>query len=83
MLNYPAQGWLRLGYLGLLPTAVGYGLFYMGMRTTSAAAASIATLLEPLTSTIIAVTMLHEPLSPQALLGGGLLMLAMSVLLFS
>ncbi len=83
VLNYPAQGWLRLGYLGLLPTAVGYGLFYMGMRTTSAAAASIATLLEPLTSTIIAVTMLHEPLSPQALLGGGLLMLAMSVLLFS
>ncbi|MFN8492509.1 MAG: EamA family transporter [Caldilineaceae bacterium] len=83
VLSYPVQGWLRLAYLGLLPTAVGYGLFYMGMRTTSAAAASIATLLEPLTSTIIAVTLLHEPLSPQALLGGGLLMLAMSVLLFS
>jgi drug/metabolite transporter (DMT)-like permease len=38
-------------------------------------------LLEPLTSTIIAVTLLAEPLSPQALLGGGLLIVAMVVLL--
>jgi drug/metabolite transporter, DME family len=81
VLAYPMAGWLRLGYLGLFPSAVGYGLFYTGMRTTSAAAASIATLLEPLTSTIIAVTFLHEPLSPQALLGGGLLVVAMGVLL--
>lgn len=81
VLAYPVAGWLRLSYLGLLPTAVGYGLFYSGMRTTSAAAASIATLLEPLTSTIIAVTLLAEPLSPQALIGGGLLVAAMGVLL--
>lgn len=81
VLAYPFQGWLRLSYLGLLPTAVGYGLFYSGMRTTSAAAASIATLLEPLTSTIIAVTLLNEPLSSQALLGSALLVVAMGVLL--
>jgi len=81
VLAYPVAGWLRLSYLGLLPTAVGYGLFYSGMRTTSAAAASIATLLEPLTSTIIAVTLLAEPLSPQALIGGGLLIVAMVILL--
>lgn len=81
VLTYPVAGWLRLGYLGLFPTAVGYGLFYTGMRTTSAAAASIATLLEPLTSTIIAVTLLNEPLSPQALLGSALLVVAMGVLL--
>lgn len=81
VLTYPVEGWLRLAYLGLVPTAVGYGLFYMGMRTTSAAAASIATLLEPLTSTVIAVTLLHEPLSPQALIGGGLLIVALGVLL--
>jgi drug/metabolite transporter, DME family len=63
-----------------LPTAVGYGLFFLGMRTTSAAAASIATLVEPLTSALIAVTLLHEPLSAQALFGGGLLVMAMGVL---
>jgi drug/metabolite transporter, DME family len=81
VLTYPPAGWLRLAYLGLLPTAVGYGLFFLGMRTTSAAAASIATLLEPLTSALIAVTLLHEPLSAQALFGGGLLVAAMGVLL--
>jgi DME family drug/metabolite transporter len=81
VLAYPLEGWLRLAYLGLIPTAVGYGLFYTGMKTTSAAAASIATLLEPLTSTLIAVTLLHEPLSPQALSGGGLLIVALAVLL--
>ncbi len=83
VLTYPPAGWLRLSYLGLLPTAVGYGLFYTGMRTTTAAAASIATLLEPLTSTLIAVTILHERLSSQALLGGTLLLIAMTTLLLA
>lgn len=81
VLAYPVDGWMRLAYLGLIPTAVGYGMFYTGMRSTSAAAASIATLLEPLTSTIIAVSLLNEPLSPQVLVGGGLLVVAMCVLL--
>lgn len=83
VLTYPAQGWLRLAYLGLVPTAVGYGIFFTGMRTTTATAASIAALLEPLVSTVIAVTLLHETLSGAALLGGGLLLVAMGVLLFS
>lgn len=83
VLAYPAQGWLRLAYLGLIPTAVGYGIFFTGMRTTTATAASIAALLEPLVSTVIAVTLLHETLSSAALLGGGLLLVAMGVLLFS
>lgn len=83
VLTYPAQGWLRLAYLGLVPTAIGYGIFFTGMRTTTATAASIAALLEPLVSTVIAVTLLHETLSGAALLGGGLLLVAMGVLLFS
>jgi DME family drug/metabolite transporter len=79
--SYPATGWLRLAYLGVIPTAVGYGLFFAGMRTVTATAASVATLLEPLTSTVIAVVLLHEPLSPQALVGSVLLILAMVILL--
>lgn len=81
VINYPIEGWVRLGYLGLLPTAIGYALFYTGMRTTSAASASIATLMEPLTATIIAVAVFREPLSPQALIGGLLLLTAMVVLM--
>ena len=80
VIQYPVEGWLRLGYLGLVSTAIGYALFYTGMRTTSAASASIATLMEPLTATIIAVLMLSEPLSPQALIGAVLMVAAMAVL---
>ena len=58
VLTYQPQAWLLLGYLGLIPTAVGYGIFFFCMRTTTASAASIGTLMEPLTSTIIAVTLL-------------------------
>lgn len=78
--QYPLEGWLRLGYLGIVSTAIGYGLFYAGMRTTSASSASIATLMEPLTSTLIAVLILREPLSPQALFGALLMLGAMAVL---
>ncbi len=81
VVDYSLEGWVRLGYLGFVPTAIGYALFYTGMRTTSAASASIATLMEPLTSTIIAVIVLREPLSPQALVGGLLLVAAMVVLM--
>jgi DME family drug/metabolite transporter len=80
VLTYPLGGWLRLAYLGVGPTAIGYGIYYWGMRTTNAAAASIATLLEPLTSALIAAIWLNEPLSPQALMGAALLMTAMGVL---
>lgn len=81
VLTYPTTGWLRLAYLGVIPTATGYTLFFSGMRTTTATAASIATLMEPLTSTFIAVILLQEPMSPQALVGSGLLVLAMLLLL--
>jgi DME family drug/metabolite transporter len=80
VVNYPIDGWVRLAYLGLVPTALGYALFYAGMRTTSAASASIATLMEPLTSTVIAVSVLREPLSPQAFIGAVLMVIAMVVL---
>jgi len=80
VLTYPTVGWVRLTYLGLIPTAAGYTLFFTGMRTTTATTASIATLLEPLTATLIAVLFLQESLSPQASVGGGLLMAAMLLL---
>jgi drug/metabolite transporter, DME family len=78
--SYPAQGWLLLAYLGLVPTALAYLLFVAGMRTTPATVASIATLLEPLTATVLAALLFGERLAPLGLLGGGLLVAAMVVL---
>ena len=82
VIRYPAQGWAGLTYLGVASTAVGYVLFYSGMRSTSSTKASIATLLEPLTATLIAWWVFGEPISSRVVLGGGLLIAAMLLLMW-
>ena len=62
-------------YLGAVPSALAYALFFRGLRTVPGAVASIVTLLEPLTATALATAFLGERLEPAAL-AGGLLVLA-------
>lgn len=66
---------LVLIYLGVVPSAVAYAMFFTGLRTVPGAVASIVTLLEPLTATALAALLLGERLAPAAL-AGGLLVLA-------
>jgi DME family drug/metabolite transporter len=80
VMDYPPLGWSLLLYLGLAPTALAYGLFLAGMRTTPATVASIATLLKPLTSTVLAWLLFGERFSRLGLVGVVLLGLAMVVL---
>jgi len=72
--RYPAAGWGLLLYLGLVPTALGYTLYLHGLQTVTATVSTIFALLEPLISTVLAVTLLREQLSPNSLLGGALLL---------
>jgi drug/metabolite transporter, DME family len=62
-------------YLGAVPSALAYVMFFSGLRSVPGAVASIVTLLEPLTATALATAFLGERLSPGAL-AGGLLVLA-------
>jgi drug/metabolite transporter, DME family len=80
VVTYPLEGWLRLAYLGVLPTAVGYALFFAGMRSTRASTASIATLAEPLTSALLATLLFAEPLGLRAIAGCVLMIAAMVIL---
>jgi DME family drug/metabolite transporter len=64
-----------LVYLGVVPSAVAYGLFFTGLRSVPGAVASIVTLMEPITGTALATAFLGERLEPVAL-AGGLLVLA-------
>ncbi len=66
---------LVLLYLGLVPSALAYALFFTGLRDVPGPVASIVTLLEPLTATALATALLGERLAPGAL-AGGLLVLA-------
>ena len=70
---YPFTGWLMLGYLGAVPTALAYGLFMRGMRSTPSTVASILTLCEPLTAAVLAWIFFGERLGPSALVGACLL----------
>lgn len=80
-LSYNLTGWALLLYLGLIPTALGYSLFLQGIKHTPATTASILTLAEPLTASLLAWVLLGERLGPSGLLGGLLLLLALGVLL--
>ena len=74
-------GWLLLLHLGLVPTALAYILFLRGLRHVPAGVASIITLLESLTSALLAWLLFGEWLSPLSLLGAFLLIAAMLLLL--
>jgi DME family drug/metabolite transporter len=77
---YPPAGWALLLYLGLVPSALAYGLFLTGMRSTPATVASVLTLVEPLTATILAAVLFGERLGALGLLGGALLLGAILLL---
>lgn len=79
-LRYPALGWALIAYLGVVPTALAYVLFISGLRTVPATAATVATLLEPLTSTALAWLLFGERLGRLGALGGLLLGAAMLML---
>ena len=69
-----------LVYLGVATMALAYGLLYAGLRTTSGSAATVATLLEPLSAAVLAALLLGERLPWPALLGGALILAAVAAL---
>jgi DME family drug/metabolite transporter len=79
-LSYSPRGWALVAYLGIVPTALAYVLFVSGLRSVPSTAATIATLLEPLTSTALACLFLGERLGRLGAWGGVLLGAAMVML---
>ncbi|MBM2623907.1 DMT family transporter [Actinoplanes sp. LDG1-06] len=69
-----------IAYLGLATMALAYGLLYAGLRTTTGSAATIATLLEPVSAALLAATLLGERLPWPAILGGVLILGAVAAL---
>jgi DME family drug/metabolite transporter len=58
-----------LVFLGVVPTAVAYGAYFLGLRHASPTAAALATMLEPLTATVLAVAFHGERLAPLGVVG--------------
>jgi DME family drug/metabolite transporter len=72
--KYPVNGWLVILYMGAVPTALAYGLFLRGMRTTPAPIASVIVLLEPLTASALAWLLFGERLTLVGILGAVVLL---------
>jgi DME family drug/metabolite transporter len=75
-----ARGWPLLLYLGVVPTALAYGLYTAGLRRTTATAAGITTLLEPLTAATLGVAFFGERLGAAGTAGALLLLAAVALL---
>jgi DME family drug/metabolite transporter len=88
VLAFTGAGWmLQPGgaalalFLGIVPTALAYGLFARGLRRLSTSETATLALAEPLTAAMLGVIVLGERLAAPAALGaalvlGGLLVLA-------
>jgi len=73
-LTYSPAGWIMLLYVAAVPTAIAQTLFLNGLKGTGALGGAIASLLEPLVSTILAVLLLHERLTWVGVLGSVILL---------
>ena len=78
--RYSPAGWALLLHLGLLPTALAYVLFLSGIRHVTATVASVVTLVEPLTATLLAWLLFGERLGPLGAIGAALLLGAIALL---
>lgn len=77
---HTVQGWLLVLYLGLVPTALAYWLFQTGLRSISATAASIVSMLDPLVAALLAWILFGETLALTGIAGAGLLILSIFLL---
>ncbi|HLT13044.1 MAG TPA: DMT family transporter [Marinobacter sp.] len=71
--------WLMVGYIGVVPTCIGYLCFFTGMKTTPATLSSIIVTLEPLFVALLAWLILGEVLGPTGIAGALILVAAVIV----
>jgi DME family drug/metabolite transporter len=75
-----SAGWPWLLYLGAVTTAGAYAIYTIGLREVPASVAGIASLVEPLTATLLGVGLFGERLGTAGVAGGLLLFGALALL---
>ncbi|MGW0942541.1 DMT family transporter [Streptomyces sp. NPDC002623] len=69
-----------LGYLGAIPTALAYALFFSALMAVRATTVSVVMMLEPVAALILGVTLLDERLTLATASGSALLLCAVMLL---
>jgi DME family drug/metabolite transporter len=69
-----AWGWALLVYLGVVPTALAYILYVVGLRAMPVTVSGVVALVEPLTATLLGVAFFGDRLGLAGALGAALLL---------
>jgi DME family drug/metabolite transporter len=75
-----AETLVLIGYLGAVPTALAYGLFFVGLAAVRATTASVLSLIEPLCATALGVLIFGERLTVPGVAGATALLVAVTCL---
>lgn len=78
---YPTSDWIYFLLLAIVPTLFGHSLFNWSVKWLSASVISMAILLEPIGATILAYYLLNETLSQSQVMGGLIVMGALTIFL--
>ncbi|WP_433364909.1 EamA family transporter [Streptosporangium sp. CA-115845] len=76
----PLASWAIIAFLGTVPTALAYGLFFTGLAAVRATTASVISLVEPVGAALLGILLLGERLTLPAACGGVLLLGAVALL---
>ncbi|GAA1696665.1 EamA family transporter [Kribbella yunnanensis] len=71
-----SSSWPLIAYFGLVPTALAYTTFYLGLKAIRASTAAVVALIEPLLAALIGVLAFNEHLTPLSLVGAAVLLVA-------
>ena len=80
--SYSMTEWGWLLYIGILGTALPFGLYLKGVQMIKSTRASITATLEPITAGIISYLFLNEVMEPLQIAGGVLVIFAIIMLQF-
>ncbi len=75
-----AAGWAAIGALALISTVVAIGSLFAGIKLLGASTAAILSTLEPVVTILLALAILHQPITVPQLAGGALIMTSVIVL---
>ncbi|MEU4535345.1 EamA family transporter [Streptosporangium sp. NPDC023825] len=76
----PLVSWAVVAYLGTVPTALAYGLFFTGLAAVRATTAAVISLVEPVGAAVLGILLLGERLTPATACGSVLLLGAVALL---
>lgn len=73
-------GWLAIGWLALMSTAIAYLLWFQGLAKVEGSAAASALFIQPLLGTLLAIVLLGDQLTPTTIIGGILIIVSVYVI---